>query len=141
MSDHMSHWGVCNEVELEGAGPATGAYDCPRSRSEKIVADIVLTEAGELLIHRSQKQAEQCIVGIVIAKAATALTRPQVERMLRAWDIGLAVANGAEEAVELRPMPHHWRFSRVDYMTWDEWLQTHPNAQVRAASYQRRPNA
>lgn len=117
MSDFNSHWGLSDDSATEGSYPTL------KQRPEPLRAEVVLTEAGEVLIHKERSQSH-CVMAIVISKNASALSRPQVERMPRAWDIALAVANGQSEAVHLQPMPHHWRFSRVDYMTWDEWLKT-----------------
>jgi hypothetical protein len=117
MSHLHSHWGLTDETGAEGS------YEQQIKRPERAEAAVVLTEAGEVLIHR-ERPTERCNVALMIGRNASALTRPQTERMLRTWDIALAVANGNSDAVVLQPMPHHWRFSRVDYMTWDEWLST-----------------
>lgn len=106
---------------LDDAADSSGRYERPKLEGQAQPPALVLTEAGEVLIRRGQA-AISCVVALVIAHNSGALSRPQTERMQRAWDIALAVANGNSEAVHLQPMPHHWRFARVDYQTWDEWM-------------------
>jgi hypothetical protein len=117
----MAHpWG------LDELADSTGRYERPAQAKDSLVNEnqppaLVLTEAGEVLIRRGTPQLG-CVVALMIGQRAGALSRPQVERMQRAWDIALAVADGESEKIHFQPMPHHWRFSRVDYQMWDEWM-------------------
>lgn len=130
MSTAISHWGFLKGFVDEAE--SAGSYEAPSVRPSRPEVGLVLTEAGEVLINRHCKESE-CYVAIVIGRLAHGLSRPQTERMQRAWDMALAVANGHAEAVQLQPMPHHWRFSRADYLTIDEWQALHtPNGASRA---------
>lgn len=121
----FSHWGLLDDSDAEGS------YEITRKRAVAPDIGMVLTEAGEVLINRSCKT-EACCVAIVIGRSATGLSRPQSERLQRAVDLALAVANGNREAVELQPMSHHWRFSRGDYMTIEEWQELRTPAETAA---------
>lgn len=114
MTTAFSHWGFLDDSGCEGSYAAT------RSKPVKPEIGLVLTEAGEVLINRACS-GQNCCVGIVIGRDAPGLSRPQAERMQRAWDMAMAVTHGNAEGVQLQPMPHHWRFSRADYLTIDEW--------------------
>ncbi len=128
MGTAISHWGLLDDSD------SAGSYEVAKLKPVRPDIAMVLTEAGEVLIHRSCKPVS-CCVAIVLGRAATGLSRPQSERLQRAWDMALAVADGNKDAVQLQPMSHHWRFSRTDYMTVEEWheqqrLSSH-NANVR----------
>ncbi len=118
MNSAVSHWGL-----LENADEA-GSYPVNRPKATRPDVGMVLTEAGEVLISRScSHKATNCCVAIVIGRDAPGLSRPQTERMQRAWDLALAVSGGDDAAICLQPMPHHWRFSRSDYLTIEEWQE------------------
>ncbi len=127
MTDCTPPWG------LDETADASGRYQRPELPQHTESPALVLTEAGEVLIRRGEPKT-CCQVAIIIGKATTGLSRPQVERMQRTWDIALAVANGESEHVVFQPMPHHWRFSRVDYQAWDEWLEQRAERTIRQAS-------
>lgn len=132
MTNTCSHWGLLDGLHDESA--LAGSYEIACPKAIKHNMGLVLTEAGEVLINRScTTEVHDCCVAIVIGRQASGLSRPQVERMQRAWDMALAVANGNAQAVQLQPMPHHWRFSRSDYMTIDEWQSLQPPAESRSA--------
>lgn len=118
MNTALSHWGLPDDAD------AAGSYPVQRQKASRPEVGMVLTEAGEVLISRAcARKAPGCCVAIVIGRNAPGLSRPQTERMQRAWDLALAVAGGDDAAITLQPMPYHWRFSRSDYLTVEEWQQ------------------
>lgn len=121
MAQVASHWGLLDESAESAAEcgycEKSKACSCPKSMG------VVLTEAGEVLINRQNSSTAGCSVAIVIGRSSGGLSRPQTERMLKVWDMAVALADGNEEAICLVPMPHHWRFSRADYMTIGEWQE------------------
>lgn len=110
----LSHWGFIDSSDSDGS------YSTTRIRQVRPAVGMILTEAGEVLINSACNR-EMFQVGIVIGRDAHGLSRPQAERMQRAWDVAMAVTGGNPDNVLLQPMPHHWRFSRADYLTIDEW--------------------
>lgn len=117
MTDVFSHWGLLDESQAE-----EGGYESPHHLPMRPQIGMVLTEAGEVLINRAC-QPSGCCVAIMIGRFAPGLSRPQSERLMRAWDMALAITHGNSETVHLQPMPHYWRFSRSDYLTIDEWQE------------------
>lgn len=120
----VSHWGFhADGSSCCGGGSCASPAKVKNPFASNVMRAIVLTGAGEVLIHRNAaaSRLELCEVAIIIDRTQHALTRPQAERMQKAWDTALALVEGDEEAVTLQPVPHHWRFSRVDYLTIGEW--------------------
>lgn len=115
----FSHWGLIDAKDEEGRYTV-------RAESAAVPVSqpgIVLTGSGEVLVHRScnSTQAEGCTVAIIIGREQGALSREQITKMMRAWDLAVEVAEGRDEDVVLQPVPHEWQFSREDYLSSEEW--------------------
>lgn len=113
-----SHWGLCGTGPCDSEGRYAAVPPAPVAPTS---AEVVLTGAGEVLVHRTTPPAARCTVAIVIGPGYGTLSRPQSEQMLRTWDIAVDLAKGQTEAVTMLPVSHHWRFSRADYLSLDEW--------------------
>lgn len=119
------HWGLVDDTAAEGS------YEHPHNKAAKLDPGLVLTEAGEILIsRRCISGLTECAVAIVVGRAVQSLSRPQAERIERSFDLALSITGGARENVHLRPVPHHWRFARADYLTLQEWQEQRPAAEA-----------
>lgn len=126
---NFHHWGLLDESESEGC------YQQARKAAPKLDPGLVLTEAGEILIsRRCLGGLDECAIAIVVGRATHALSRPQSERVERSFDIAVSITNGNREAVNLSPVPHHWRFSRTEYLTIEEWQQQKSGGEARCAT-------
>lgn len=121
MMKTLSHWGILAECET------AGAFSPLSLKSESAPAAVVLTPAGELLIHREITPVAE--VAIILAKGHGTLSEAQTKKIIHAFDTALALVNGEMDDVHLRPVPHSYRFSKGEYLTLEEWQsQTLPGA-------------
>lgn len=126
---NFHHWGLLDESESEGC------YQQAKKAPPKLDPGLVLTEAGEILISRHCLNGlSECAIAIVVGRTTHALSRPQSERVERSFDIAVSITNGNRDAVNLSPVPHHWRFARADYLTIEEWQQQKSSGETRTAT-------
>jgi len=112
MMKTLSHWGILVECDT------IGSYSPLFRGQQRPAAAVVLTAAGEVLVHQAPKTAD---VAIVLSKQGGALSDVQSRQVMRARQIALALADGDIEAISLKPVAHNWRFNRNDYVTLEEW--------------------
>lgn len=127
------HWGIYDRMDEDGS------YEVLKKPVVATIGQpgVVLTGAGEVLVHRDcTYRPAGCTVAIIIGREQAALSRPQIERMLRAWDMAVSITEGDKDAVTLLPVAHHWRFSRTDYLSLDEWQELRPTTDRSATSIQ-----
>jgi len=108
----LSHWGIL--VECDTIGAQSPLY----FGQQRKAAAVVLTATGEILVHRTPKTAD---VAIILDRHSGVLSSAQAQQVMQARHIALALADGAEEDISLKPVAANWRFIRSDYLTLAEW--------------------
>jgi hypothetical protein len=117
MMKTMSHWGIL--AECEGAGAAS-LFKGSESRVEPA---IILTPAGELLVHKTP---EGEALAILVDRRHGGLTEAQQQHMDSAWRTATFLLG---DEANLTPVPHSFRYARANYLSLDEW-QSHARPNI-----------
>lgn len=119
----FSHWGFFELDDAAGSYTVKAKTETATATALASCPPVVLTGAGDVLVHRActPEPERECMVAIVIGREHGVLTREQVAKMMRAWDMAVELAKGHDEAIVLQPVPQSWTYPRDEYLLAEEW--------------------